>query len=450
MRNNGMKKLAIVTLGCQMNKHDSEWIAGLLQDEYELTEHKEEADFLLVNSCTVRDKAEQKFFSLLGRLRPLKAAKRDMVIGVAGCVAQDQGVAVIKREPLVDLVVGSRAIENVPALLERFLETGEPQVDTSFTDRFDELTMIRASSHSAWVSIMQGCDNYCSYCIVPSVRGPERSRPARFIIDEIRLLAEKGYKEITLLGQNVNSYGTGLDTEIDFPSLLEKVNSIDGIERIRFVTSHPKDLSNRLIDAMADLPKVCPALHLPLQSGSDNILDKMNRGYTSAHYFERVERLREKVADLSLTSDMIVGFPGETDEDFDETYEALERVSFTNIFLFKYSPRKGTAAVDLAGIVDPSVVTSRFDRLMGLQKKITQGAYNSWVGREVQIVGEGPSKKDSSRQTGRSPQNLIVHFESDIDYTGKTIHVIIMKVGKYSLDGLLVKQNVQSKDVLGE
>ncbi len=438
MQNNGMKKLAIVTLGCQMNKHDSEWIAGLLQDNYKLTEQKEEADFLLVNSCTVRDKAEQKFFSLLGRLRPLKEAKPDMVIGVAGCVAQDKGLKVIKREPLVDLVIGSRAIENMPTMLERFLETGEPQVDTSFTDRFDEVTMVRESSISAWVSIMQGCDNYCSYCIVPSVRGPERSRPVESILNEARALADKGYKEITLLGQNVNSYGAGLDSKIDFPGLLEKVDAIDGIDRIRFVTSHPKDLSDRLIEAMAGLPNVCPALHLPLQSGSDTILEKMNRGYTSGHYFERVERLRARVDNLALTSDIIVGFPGETDDDFDKTYEALAKLSFTNIFLFKYSPRKGTAAAKMPDTIAPSVMSSRFDRLMELQKGITDEVYSYWVGREVEILVEGPSKKDRARQTGRSPQNLVVHFESDIDYTGKAIHAIISKVGKYSLDSLLV------------
>ena len=274
MRDKGKKKLGFITLGCQMNKHDSEWIAGVLADTHEVTGQHSEADFLVINTCAVRDKAEQKFTSLLGRLRPMKTRKRDMIIGVAGCVAQEHGEALAKKEPMVDMVFGSRTIGRVPEMLARFEQTGQTQVDISDCGGFDDYPMVRESSVSAWVSIMQGCDNFCSYCIVPLVRGRERSRPAESIIAEVRRLAAEGYVEITLLGQNVNSYGGGLAEEIDFPSLLAKVSAVEGIRRIRFVTSHPKDISDRLIDTMASLENICPSLHLPIQSGSGHIFNK--------------------------------------------------------------------------------------------------------------------------------------------------------------------------------
>ncbi|VAX20383.1 tRNA-i(6)A37 methylthiotransferase [hydrothermal vent metagenome] len=431
------KKLAVVTLGCQMNKHDSERIAGLLSGEYDLTQRREEADFLVINTCSVRDKAEQKFFSLLGRLRPLKEANKKLVIGVAGCVAQDQARAIIKRESMVDLVFGPRALENVPAMLERFGRTGEPQVDTSDTGIVDEFSMSRESKISGWVSIMEGCNNYCSYCIVPYTRGGERSRSPESIVKEIRSLADEGYREVILLGQNVNSYGNGLLKKdlTDFPELLEKVDKIDGIERIRFVTSHPKDLSAKLTEAMANLPKVAPALHLPMQSGSDKILKRMNRMYTISHYYEKVEMLRKKVADIALTTDLIVGFPGETDKDFEATFNAVKNIEFENIFLFKYSPRRGTTAAKFSDQVSGFTTSERFERITQLQKEITDKKYGKWVGEEVEILVEGRSKKERARYTGRTPQNLIVHFQSDIDYTGEIINIRIDRAGKYSLDG---------------
>jgi len=435
------KKLAVVTLGCQMNKHDSERIAGLLSDEYDLTQQQEEADFLVINTCSVRDKAEQKFFSLLGRLRPLKEANKKLVIGVAGCVAQDQARAIMKRESMVDLVCGPRALENIPDMLRRFRQTGKPQVDTSDTGVLDDFSINRESKISAWVSIMEGCDNYCSYCIVPYTRGAERSRSPESIVKEIRSLAGEGFKEVTLLGQNVNSYGNGLSLRenIDFPELLEKVNRIDGIERIRFVTSHPKDFTTKLASAMASLPKVAPALHLPMQSGSDKILKRMNRKYTISHYFEKVEMLRRKVPDIALTTDLIIGFPGETGEDFEATYNALKNIEFYNIFLFKYSKRRGTAAVEFADQVSDLVTSRRFEKITELQNRITIKKYGKWVGEEVEIVVEGRSKKDKSRYSGRTPQNLIVHFQSDIDYTGEIINIRIDKAGKCSLDGQVTK-----------
>jgi len=429
------KKMAVITLGCQMNKHDSERIAGLMAGRCEITRDHDQADVLFINTCAVRDKAEQKFFSLLGRLKVLKRRNKNLVIGVAGCVAQDLGRTIIDREPMVDIVLGARALDSAPELLDRFLETGEPQVDTTDNAGLGAYPMIRESKTSAWVSIMRGCDNHCSYCIVPGVRGPEVSRAPEAIVTEVRELAERGRREVTLLGQNVNSYGRGLDTGVDFAGLLEQVSSVDGIRRVRFVTSHPKDLSDRLIDAMARLPGVCPALHLPIQSGSDRILALMNRGYTTRHYFERVDRLRREVPGLSLTSDVIVGFPGETGEDFEATRRAVERAGYDNLFLFKFSPRRGTRAADLPDSVDPAEVSERFGRIESIQKDITRRRYATWIGKCEEALVEGPSKKNPDRYSGRTAHNLIVHFVSDNDYTGQFIHVNIESAGRYSLAG---------------
>jgi len=433
------KKLSVITLGCQMNLHDSEWISGALQDEYDQTDNSAEADFLLVNTCSVRDKASQKFFSLLGRLRPLKQAKKDMVIGVAGCVAQEMGAEIIKREPMVDLVIGTRAIGHTPDLLRKLEETGKAQVDISDTPVYDEFPMRRESSFSAWVSIMRGCDNHCSYCIVPSTRGAEMSRPPEHIVNEVQGLLDQGYKEITLLGQNVNSYGRGLAPKISFPELLRKIDSIGKIERLRFVTSHPKDLSGDLIETMGELSSLCPSLHLPIQSGSDKVLKMMKRGYTAEQYFEKVDKLKARIPDLSLTSDVIVGFPGETDEDFEQTYSAIEKIRYSNIFLFKYSPRPGTPAAKLSsGLVNRKTAQARFERIMSLQQEITREIYNSWMGCEVAVLVEGISKKDASKYTGRTVQNIVVNFEADKDYTGEIIRVKVKKCGQYSLAGTAV------------
>jgi tRNA-2-methylthio-N6-dimethylallyladenosine synthase len=323
-------------------------------------------------------------------------------------------------------------------MLQRFRETGEAQVDISDTGKLDEYPMVRESKLSGWVSIMDGCDNYCSYCIVPFTRGSERSRSSESIVKEIGSLAANGYKEVTLLGQNVNSYGRGLSEDIDFPRLLAKVDAIEGLERVRFVTSHPKDLSEKLMDAMACLPKVAPALHLPMQSGSDKILERMSRNYSFAHYREKVEMLRRKVADIAITTDLIVGFPGETEDDFKATYNAVKNIGFYNIFLFKYSPRRGTAATEFDDLVSADAISDRFEAIAKLQQEITSKKYGEWVGRIVKILVEGPSKKDGAKYSGRTPQNLIVHFQSDFDYTGETIEIRIDRAGKFSLDGQVV------------
>ncbi|MBI4664876.1 MAG: tRNA (N6-isopentenyl adenosine(37)-C2)-methylthiotransferase MiaB [Nitrospinae bacterium] len=431
------KKLAIITLGCQMNRHDSEWLAGALADEYEYTENETQADFLVVNTCAVRDKAEAKFFSLMGRLRPLKHQNKNLVVGVAGCIAQERGEALVRREPIIDLVFGTRAVHKVPSMLKQFEETGRPQVDTSSESAFDEFPMRRESSISAWVAIMRGCNNACSYCIVPQTRGPEESRPVESILNEVRNLAEKGYKEITLLGQNVNSYGMNLSPRATFPELLRRIHAVCGDMRIRFVTSHPKDMSDELISAMAELPGICPSMHLPIQSGSDRILSLMNRNYTAAHYFDRVEKLKAKVPDLSITTDIIVGFPGEAESDFEQTVQAVLQARYDNIYLFKYSPRPGTEAEKLMDRVDPVVAQTRFDRILVMQKRITKERFKEMTGRDSELLVEGPSKRDPARYCGRNPQNMMVNFGSDKDLTGRFVHVKITGSGQHSLEGKL-------------
>jgi tRNA-2-methylthio-N6-dimethylallyladenosine synthase len=433
------KKLAIITLGCQMNKSDSEWLAGTLTEEYEYTEDKTEADFLVVNTCAVRDKAEQKFFSLLGRLRPLKAANKNLVIGVAGCMAQEHGEAIVQREPLVDIVFGTRAMDKAHILLRKFEETGRPQVDTDYGSDYDDFPVRRESPLSAWVPIMRGCGNHCSYCIVPSTRGPEQSRPMENLLNEVSGLIAQGYREITLLGQNVNSYGAGLGDGVDFPSLLRQIDAIAQDARVRFMTSHPKDLSDSLIGAMAELASVCPAMHLPLQSGSDKILGLMRRGYTAGRYFDRVERLRERIPDISITSDVIVGFPGETEEDFEATFRAVETARYDNIFLFKYSPRPNTPAADLPGHIPGKLAQERFDRVMTLQKEVTAKRLAEWIGRDVEVLVDGISKRDAERFCGRSPQNIVVNFDSREDFTGRLVRVRIERSGQFSLHGDILR-----------
>jgi tRNA-2-methylthio-N6-dimethylallyladenosine synthase len=433
------KKLAIITLGCQMNKSDSEWLAGTLAEEYEYTEDETEADFLVVNTCAVRDKAEHKFFSLLGRLRPLKRAKKGLVIGVAGCMAQEHGEDIVRRAPMVDIVFGTRAVDRAPALLRKFEETGRPQVDTSSESGFDDYPAIRESSFCAWVPIMRGCGNHCSYCIVPSTRGPEQSRRLESLLNEARALMEKGYREITLLGQNVNSYGVGLGGGVDFPALLRRLDPIVRGARIRFLTSHPKDLSDSLIEAMAQFESVCPALHLPIQSGSDRILALMKRGYTADRYFERVDRLRQRIPDISITTDVMIGFPGETEEDFEATFRAVQRARCDSIYLFKFSPRPNTPAQSLPGRIPAKLAQERFDRILSLQKEVTSKRYAEWIGRDAEVLVDGQSKKYPEKFCGRTPHNMVVNFAAAGDYTGRLVRVKITQSGQYSLHGDILR-----------
>ncbi len=358
-----------------MNKHDSEAVLGLLMEHgYELTENRDDADVFLLNTCSVRKHAEDKVYSLLGELRELKKDKPDLVVGVMGCMAQKDKNKIFKRSSNVDFVCGTHNFHKIPKIIKTVIEQ-KTKINLTDMDKqvFVSPTLSsRENKNSAWVSIMRGCDNFCSYCIVPYVRGREVSRPSKDIIREVRELAHAGYKEITLLGQNVNSYGKGLNENVDFSDLLELVHKIGGIELIHFITSHPKDISLKLIDTVANLEKVSRYLHFSLQSGSDKILRLMNRGYNLSHYMEIVNRLRERMPDVKLGTDIIVGFPGEKEEDFNQTYLAMKDIEFAQVYMFKYSPREGTAAFKLADDVPQQVKKERLSKIIHLQKSISQ------------------------------------------------------------------------------
>ena len=348
-----MKSFHIITFGCQMNEHDSERMTGILEAQgCASASVAGDADMIILNTCSIREKAEQKFYSELGRLKKLKDERPGLKIAVAGCIAQQEGANILSRAPYVDLIFGPSDIARLSLIVDKSLSQPSPVIDTTGDPEYHRkrLPATRVDKIKAWVSIMYGCDNFCTYCVVPYLRGRERSRPPEDIVVEVRELAQKGYKEVTLLGQNVNSYGKGLDRNADFPSLLRMVNDIPGIERIRFVTSHPRDLSDGLIAAIRDLPKVCESLHLPVQSGSDRILASMNRKYTRDEYLDKIMKLRDAVPDITLTTDIIVGFPGETEQDFEMTVTLLEEVQYDGIFAFKYSKRPGTAALNFPAI----------------------------------------------------------------------------------------------------
>ncbi len=399
------KKLAIVTYGCQMNKYDSERIAGLLQQaNYELTEHIEQAHLVLLNTCSVRDKAEQKFYSELGHLKRLKRQRPDMLIGVCGCIPQRARGEILERAPYVDLVFGTL---NVSRVLELVRQVEEQQQ-----------------------SVLEITDK------VLDTRGPQVSRPPQVVLEEIRGLAQAGYKEVTLVGQNVNAYGVDVrPRQMDFADLLEAVNVIDGIARIRFVTSHPLDFTQRLIDALAACDKVCEALHLPFQAGANRILKLMRRGYTAESYRELVMRIRQAVPDIAMSTDVIVGFPGETEEEFLETRRMLEMVRFDSIFLFNYSERPGTVAPDMPDQIPHEVKQRRFDGLLNMQKRIALAANLAYEGQTYEVLVEGPSKKDPTKLTGRTRTNKIINFSGDPALIGDLVSVRVTRAGLYALEG---------------
>jgi tRNA-2-methylthio-N6-dimethylallyladenosine synthase len=437
------KKLAIVTYGCQMNTYDSERIVGLMQQaEYELTEDVHQANLVLLNTCSVREKADQKFYSELGRLRRVKQQRPEMLIGVCGCIPQWARGEILQRAPYVDLVFGTLNVSRVLELVRQVEAHGEPVLeiaDQVLDDDLGALPVSRDSRVTAFVSVMHGCNKRCSFCLVPNTRGPQVSRPMSVILDEIQGLARAGYREVTLLGQNVNAYGVDLrPRQVDFADLLAAVNAIEGIERVRFVTSHPLDFTQHLIEAMAELDKVCEALHLPFQAGADRILKLMRRGYTAASYRDLIARLREAVPDIALSTDVIVGFPGETEAEFLETRRMLELVRFDSIFLFNYSERPGTSAPNLPDQVPQEVKQRRFDGLIQMQKRIALAANLPYEGQMVEVLVEGPSKKDPQKLSGRTRTNKIVNFPGDAALIGTLLPVQITRAGLYALEGGVV------------
>ncbi len=435
--NNDLKGLRffIHTFGCQMNEYDSERVAGILSRAgAQKTDAPERADVVLVNTCAVRKKSEEKLFSLLGRLASLKT-KRNFRLGVVGCVAQLRRSELFERNPAVDFVFGPDNYLELPRLLTQ--AQADKFVSTRWSREWHESgpeAILRADSISAYVTIMEGCDNFCTYCVVPFTRGREKYRPLGDILVEVKSLAESGYKEVQLLGQNVNSYR---DPQSGRPlaSLLELVNQIQGIEWVRFITSHPKNFSPDIARAMTDCAKVCHQLHLPLQSGSTDILNKMNRGYTKDEYLAAIKFLRVLMPDISLSTDVIVGFPGETEEDFLETLEVLDKVRFANIFSFRYSPRPRSAAARTADDVPPEEKKKRIIALQNFQKSIQFEINESFLGRRIRVLCTGRSKKDAQVYSGRSEGYQVVNFRSARDVTGQFVEVQILSCGPYSLRG---------------
>jgi tRNA-2-methylthio-N6-dimethylallyladenosine synthase len=443
------KKVFIKTFGCQMNEYDSDKMADVLNLAEGLvkTDRPEEADVILLNTCSVREKAQEKVFSDLGRLRELKKAKPDLLIGVGGCVASQEGAAIVKRAPYVDVVFGPQTLHRLPQLISERRHTGRPQVDISFPEieKFDHLPPARVDGATAYVSIMEGCSKYCSYCVVPYTRGEEVSRRFEDVLTEVAGLAGQGVKEITLLGQNVNAYrGAMEDGEIaDFALLIEYIAELPGIERIRFVTSHPKEFSQRLIDAYAKVPKLVDHLYLPAQHGSDRTLAAMKRGYTALEYKSVIRRLRKVRPDITVSSDFIVGFPGETEEDFEALMKLIDDVGFDNSFSFVFSPRPGTPAASLADDTPQEVKLKRLQRLQAVINANVARISEAMVGSVQRILVEGPSKRDPNELQGRTENNRVVNFDGGPNgarLAGQLIDVAIVQAFPFSLRGEIVIQ----------
>ena len=448
----GRGKLFIETHGCQMNEYDSSKMADVLA-EYEgldLTHDASEADVILVNTCSIREKAQEKVFSQLGRWKSLKqgrieAGKPPLLIGVGGCVASQEGDGIVKRAPYVDLVFGPQTLHRLPELIRERRETGRPQVDISFPEieKFDRLPEPRAEGPSAFVSIMEGCSKYCSFCVVPYTRGTEVSRPFEDVLVEVARLAAQGVREVNLLGQNVNAYrGPYGDGEIaDLALLIRAIAEIDGIGRIRFTTSHPLEFSDSLVEAYRDVPKLANFLHLPVQSGSDRVLAAMKRGYTALEFKQKLRKLRAVRPDISISSDFIVGFPGETDADFDKTMKLIEDVGFDQSFSFIYSRRPGTPAADLADDVSSEAKHARLDRLQKHINAHALGISQAMVGSTQRVLVEGPSKKDPDELTGKTENMRSVNFPAPKRLIGQFVDVVITEAMSNSLRGRVAAPN---------
>jgi len=440
-------KVYIETYGCQMNVSDSEKIAYLFAKlGYQATSESRSADLIIINTCSVREKPELKLFSALGRYIPLKRQRSELVIAVGGCVAQQWGEKLLGRCPGLDIVFGTHQLDSLPQLVAEVRLSRKPASSTDFRacpGGLEVMAKPDSGAVSAMVTIMQGCDNFCSYCIVPYVRGREYSRPSRAIIEEVRQLAASGIKEVMLLGQNVNSYGLKASGEISFAELLSQVHEVAGIERIRFTTSHPKDMSGELIAAFAALPKLCPSLHLPLQAGSDAVLQRMGRGYTAAAYLENVVKLRKIMPGIALTTDIIVGFPGESEADFQQTLLMLEKVGYDQIYSFKYSSRPGTRAADYKDVISDEDKRDRLARCQALQDKISQALLKEQVGKISEVLITGPSKRGGGEWSGRTPESRIVNFPAPTlnlveVRAGDACQVKIIEAFKHSLKGEVV------------
>ena len=438
------KKVFIQTFGCQMNEYDSDKMADVLSADFGVvkTDVPEEADIILFNTCSVREKAQEKVFHYLGRWKHLKQRNPDLLIGVGGCVASQEGADIVKRAPYVDLVFGPQTLHRLPEMMRARWDSGKAQVDISFPEieKFDHLPPAKVEGASAFVSIMEGCSKYCTFCVVPYTRGEEVSRPFDDVIAEVAHLADGGVKEVTLLGQNVNAYrGMMHDGEIaDFALLLHYVAEIPGIERIRYTTSHPVEFTDRLIDAYQTIPKLVSHLHLPVQSGSDRILVAMKRGYTALEYKSRIRKLRAARPDISLSSDFIVGFPGETEQDFEATMKLVENINFDTSFSFLYSPRPGTPASSLSDDTPHDVKLARLQRLQARIEEQAQAISRSMVGSVQRVLVEGVSKKGQDMLAGRTDNNRVVNFVGHPRLIGNFVDIRITEALPHSLRGEVV------------
>ncbi|EGT4142578.1 tRNA (N6-isopentenyl adenosine(37)-C2)-methylthiotransferase MiaB [Clostridium perfringens] len=445
LENNMDKKLfCISTYGCQMNEEDSEKLSGMLKSQgYERTENKEEASIIIFNTCCVRENAENKVFGNLGQLKQLKKKNPNLVIAICGCMMQQVGMAdkVLKTFPYVDIIFGTHNAHKFPEYLHRVLQEGVQVKEILNKEEgiVEGLPIDRKSDVKAFVTIMYGCNNFCTYCIVPYVRGRERSRKSEDIIKEIEELVSQGYKEITLLGQNVNSYGKGLEEDIDFAGLLRKVNEVKGLKRVRFMTSHPKDLSDDVIMAIKECDKLCEQVHLPVQSGSSRILKEMNRHYDREYYLDLVKKIKSEIPDVTLTTDIIIGFPGETEEDFLDTLRLCEEVGYDSAFTFIYSRRNHTPADKMENQIPDDIKHDRFNRLVEAINKKVVIKNKEYEGKVVEVLVEGPSKNDETKLTGRTRNGKLVNFAGDEKLVGELVNLKIVRAQPFSLIGEIVE-----------
>ncbi|MFH1613139.1 MAG: tRNA (N6-isopentenyl adenosine(37)-C2)-methylthiotransferase MiaB [bacterium] len=428
----------IKTFGCQMNFHDSEKMAGILKEAgYQITLNPENSNVIILNTCSIRSHAEEKVYSQMGRFKELKENKPSLILGISGCVAKEKKEKLFKKIPYLDFIIGPDTICELPSILEKIkLGTREIQSLDDDTNSLNlGLKSVRLNKIKAFVSIMKGCNNFCTYCIVPFVRGKEVSRESKEILDEINHLVKQGIIEITLLGQNVNSYGKDLEENINFADLLNKCSQIENLKRIRFVTSHPKDTSLKLIEVMAKKGNVCENLHLPLQSGSDKILELMNRKHKIKNYIDIIQKIREFIPDISITTDLIVGFPQETDEDFEKTLEVVKQIQFDAAFTFKYSIRLNTPASLMSGQVLEEIKQKRLEKLIQIQREISLKKNNDLIGKKLEVLFENISKKNDKEIMGRTCSNKIVIAKGDFNLIGKFAEVQIKETTSVVLIG---------------
>ena len=431
------------TYGCQQNENDTERIRGILKEAgYDFCNDAASADLVIYNTCAVRENAEDRIYGRLGILRHIKEGNPNLIVGLCGCMVQQENMAekIRKVHDHVDLIFGTHALYKLPELLLRAIDSKKPVVDVENSDGSicEELPILRESDSKAWVSIMYGCNNFCSYCIVPYVRGRERSRKPEAILEEIKGLVANGVSEICLLGQNVNSYGKDLPEKCDFSDLLRMVNAVDGVKRIRFMTSHPKDFGDKLINTMAECDKICHQLHLPFQAGSNKVLSQMNRRYTKEEYLEKIEKVRSAIPDIALSTDVIVGFPTETNEDFEETLDLLKIARFDTIFSFIYSRRAGTPAAKLDFVLTNEEIHKNFDRLLEVQNAISKSKNEEYVGKIYTVLVDGVSKNNENALSGRTNTGKIVNFAGSKELKGTYADVKITEAHTWSLNGELV------------